>query len=180
MDIITDEPDPVDEQEDDGVLQAEGTLPNKEGANAEEHRGRNPTEVEQAAQEIQERPMMLQEVFICGKNTRNGRDTEERLLRLVDVLNVDGIDHIVGIDPHPIVGDGKQNERNQYESQLARLAVGEEEQHERSRNHKVGRHQSHKQIGNDVEEEPKPDAPGTLSERRRREQGTLHFFLSCR
>ena len=103
MEIIANETNPVDEQEYNGVLQAEFTLPCKEKADAEAHWSRNPAKVEKAAHEIQEGTMMLDEVFVCGKDARSGWDAEDGFLRLVEMLNVDGIDHIVGINPHPIV-----------------------------------------------------------------------------
>ena len=127
MDVISRKADEVDEQEHDGETQIEVALVHEIEAQSEEDRHRYPAEVEEACPKIHECTMVLGKVFVGCNDSGCCGDAEQGFLCLVQILHVDRVYLIVRHNIHPVVGHGKEDERQQGDDQFLGLWMGAEQ-----------------------------------------------------
>ena len=113
MNIISGKTDKIYQQKDHGKAKIYLAFAFQIKPQTECNGNRNPAKVEYTGKEIAYRTVILCKILAGNQSYPINRDTEQGLLRLIQSLHINRIHLIVGIHPHPVVRNAKDDKRKQ-------------------------------------------------------------------
>ena len=111
MNIISGKPDKIYQQKDHGKAKIYLAFAFQIKPQTECNGNRNPAKIEYTGKEIAYRTVILCKILAGNQSCPINRDTEQGLLRLIQSLHINRIHLIVGIHPHPVVRNAKDDKR---------------------------------------------------------------------
>ena len=111
MNIISGKANKINQQEDHSKTEIHLAISLQIKPQTESYRHRHPAEIEHPGKEIGYRPVMYGKEFTRNQRSPIHGYTEKRLFRFIQALHINRVHLVIGIHPHPVIGNCKNNKR---------------------------------------------------------------------